>query len=505
MGAQVNFTLQPSATSLNNLSYLGNYFSASSPTATIHPSANVSQGSTIVIFLNDSATGVPSAVPTDTQSNVYKLVTSIDFLGNLLAYICFDCNALTTGDTISFTDALAPAGLFMEAAFVLGGNALDATGNGTSSGSSIVVTSTIPTQAGDIFIAWGFDTNGDSLTAPNWDNLVPGVSYIQSLINPDATAETFTSTAANPPWGLIMVAIAGSSSAASVSETFLLNQQGGTGFAMSQICSLQIDNTQNDTDIIVTHGAFNNNVNVVANSMAIVPTYSSQFAYTVKVSSSESFSETFTVPITFLNYPTNYGVFIEPQPTPATVIPNPLNTTGTTAVTSQPNPTSFTPTVQYSSGIGDTQANIAYPIQADFNATATATASGTHAAGTYDFYATLLPAITGPNQGYIFTSFQINAAALGASAGTVGGTVSATVSLGYSDGDSSIGSWTFACGASPSVFTGQVADVDNYYVFTTAGQPIIVSLALTLTSSSEGNILSGSATVAVQGITAPAT
>ena len=77
---------------------------------------------------------------------------------------------------------------------------------------------------------------------------------------------------------------------------FQLNSQ--SGLALSQVCSLCIDNTQNGGTLTVTHGAFNEVVLIPPYTFQIFPTFSTQGQYPLSINSLNACS----VPVVLLNY-----------------------------------------------------------------------------------------------------------------------------------------------------------------------------------------------------------
>ena len=79
-------------------------------------------------------------------------------------------------------------------------------------------------------------------------------------------------------------------------NVFQLNSQ--NGLALSQVCSLCVDNTKNGGTLTVTHGAFNEVVLIPPYTFQIFPTFSMQGVYSLSINGINPCS----VPVVLLNY-----------------------------------------------------------------------------------------------------------------------------------------------------------------------------------------------------------
>lgn len=85
-------------------------------------------------------------------------------------------------------------------------------------------------------------------------------------------------------------------------QTFSYQLNSPSGFPLSQIATLVIDNTQNPGAISVTHGITNSTVNVPAGQEYIIPTFSNSGAYVLSIMQLTAPTQTVQTVITFLNY-----------------------------------------------------------------------------------------------------------------------------------------------------------------------------------------------------------
>ncbi len=94
-------------------------------------------------------------------------------------------------------------------------------------------------------------------------------------------------------------------------QQFQLNSQ--SGLTLSQVCTLVIDNSQNNAPIAIVHGALNQQVLVPANTTTIVPTFSTKGYYFLSVGAILPPTQNLVIPITLLNYPRQGGQFSSQQ------------------------------------------------------------------------------------------------------------------------------------------------------------------------------------------------
>lgn len=466
LGAQLTYTLSPLVPE-PVVTEAGNGDNGGAGAVTVFYTEDIPSGATIHLNLYIDVIGFNPASLTmaDTKGNVFAYEGSVSDVGgdNYVIMSCLDCIAVTTADSITGN---YPVNFFFFLEVLAITNVASIDPNVTAGSNTTGYTTGTPVQAGELFVGI-FNANPSG-----WTLVGTSAGF---LINPAANAVAVSGAGFNVGY------IPGASSGAgpTQSQVIALKGQGGSGFPMSQICSLQIDNTQNDADLLVVHGAFSNSVNVIANSMAIIPTFSTAFSYSIKLTASgDDFTQPITVPVTFLNYPTNYGVYVEPPPSPGTVIPNPMPPT---------------PTTQFSSAVGSSVVNEGLIPQADKDWSGGITLSGVGLSiGAHTFNFTLLPALT--DQGYTFTSYQIALQA----ALLAGGTGTLTVSLGYSIGGTDIGS--FPVGSIASAVSGSLANVTNYFVIVPDGKAVILTAVINVTSTGTA---SGTVSVAAQGIIRP--
>lgn len=87
-----------------------------------------------------------------------------------------------------------------------------------------------------------------------------------------------------------------------ITEFYQLNALGS--FALSQVCTLLIDNSLNLYPIAIIHGALNTLTNVQAGGQTIVPTFSNNGPYAIQIAAAGNITpaSTLTVNITFMNY-----------------------------------------------------------------------------------------------------------------------------------------------------------------------------------------------------------
>lgn len=199
---------------------IGFGFSTTPAAASMNPASAVPAGATIIIMAFDGGLTPGSSTVTDSQSNVYhqivfKAQDNVASNGSNIFFYAFNVTALSTGDTITFTDSSAGGGntLFFDAAYIVGlasGDPLDTSITATSSGNSAsaAITSGAPSSAGRLFICQAANvlnvgqTTGNSL---NWLNpfAIANTAIVQEYYG--TAAQSVTQQVTSGPWDVIIV------------------------------------------------------------------------------------------------------------------------------------------------------------------------------------------------------------------------------------------------------------------------------------------------------------
>jgi hypothetical protein len=189
---------------------------ASATSLAMHPSSAVPAGSLILILDIDVSlsAGTHGAV-TDTQGNSYAVASSFAVSGTGVEVIwyAFNSKALSTSDTITYTDANAVE-LQMDVAdarnVLASANPLDSATAGNADSPSTntpSVTSGSPSLKGDLFVAlvWGNSSVAATTQSPGWSSSLsysPGTTPTNfvagTIVNTGSGTETYAPTGGTP-------------------------------------------------------------------------------------------------------------------------------------------------------------------------------------------------------------------------------------------------------------------------------------------------------------------
>lgn len=171
----------PTAPKQTPITFEANQCSAAATSCAFNFIVNIPSGSLIVILTFDQSTNAALDTITDTQNNVYTLVSqqcsgfangnpSCATSGNYSIFYCFNSKAVTVGDTMTITNATATR-LVFNAAYATGMPATDPLDSATiaktfGASRAQAITSGTPTQSGEFFVAIDSDSQGAGNNPP---------------------------------------------------------------------------------------------------------------------------------------------------------------------------------------------------------------------------------------------------------------------------------------------------------------------------------------------------
>lgn len=236
--------------SFNNIA-VGSNNTGNATLAVTVPAAGVPSGSLIVVgVVERNASPVIGGSVSDTAGNTYTRVAGITLGasaqdGQVDLYYAWNCSALVSGNTITYTKQTSGDGTCMSAGYITGidtsadplDTATKATAQGT--GGTATVTSGTPGSSGEVFVGVAAEDNVGPITAPsNWSfafgdvsNNTSGVCYIKAwpMVNGGTGTVTFTPTGiSSNRWGLVLAGFR-PASGISVVPISTATQQTGSG------------------------------------------------------------------------------------------------------------------------------------------------------------------------------------------------------------------------------------------------------------------------------------